>query len=106
MEGVADDRDAFGVCLTIDSIPYGLTELERYLHEVYAVLESDIDMNPDSTDNIVIKCERLLVAVQMLMDEEDTNAVSDRTLNGLDTVYDSIEEIIVSRLQNMVFLYV
>ena len=87
MEGVADDRDAFGVCLT---------ELEGYLHKVYAVLESDIDMNPDSTDNIIIKCERLLVAVQMLMDEEDANAVSDGTLNGLDTVYDSIEEIIVS----------
>ena len=87
MEGVADDRDAFGVCLT---------ELEGYLHEVYAVLESDIDMNPDSTDNIIIKCERLLVAVQILMDEEYANAVNDGTLNGLDTVYDSIEAIIVS----------
>ena len=48
MEGVADDHDAFGVCLT---------ELEGYLHEVYAILESNIDMNPDSSSLNVNNCQ-------------------------------------------------
>ena len=67
-----DSDDSFSVCLS---------ELERCLHGVYVVLDSDID--PDSTDNVIIKCERLLVAILMLMDEGDSAAsiFSDEVLN-------------------------
>ena len=58
-----------------------LSGLEGYLHEVHVALDADLD--PDPIDNITIKCERLLIAVLMLMIEGDHAFLSDEILNGL-----------------------
>ena len=72
-----------------DSVLSCLAELESYLHEIYASLDNISAVNQDS---IVIKCERLLVAVVLLSEVDN---LSDAMLSSIDAVYDSIEEIIV-----------
>ena len=78
-------NDPFIVCLS---------ELEGYLYEVHVAL--DVNLDPDSIDSTTIKCERLLIAGLMLMVEGDFAFLSDEILNGLDILYDNIEEIIKS----------
>ena len=73
-------NDLFAICLS---------ELERYLHKVHVAFCAYLD--PESTDNIIIKCERLLIVVQLLMVED---VFSDEILNGLDMLHGHIEEII------------
>ena len=71
-----------------------LAEVETCLHKIYASLDnvSASVANPeDFIDSIIIKCERLLIAV-VLPSEVDN--LSNTVLNGTDAVYDSIEEII------------
>ena len=76
-------EDLFSVCLN---------ELEGYLHEVHVALGAYMD--PESTDSIIIKCERLLIAVLLLMVEGDSVVLSDEILNGLDILHSYIEEVI------------
>ena len=71
-----------------------LTELETCLHGIYASLDNisyGSAANQDCIDGIIIKCERLLVAVLLLSGVDN---LSDAVLSGIDAVYDSIEEIV------------
>ena len=71
-----------------------LAEVETCLREIYASLDnvSASVANPeDFIDSIIIKCERLLIAVVLLSEVDN---LSDAVLSGTDAVYDSIEEII------------
>ena len=79
-EDLTGNNDSFTVCLS---------ELEGYLHEVHAALGAYLDT--ESIDNIIIKCERLLIAVLLLMVED---VFSNEILNGLDMLHSHIEEII------------
>ena len=69
-----------------------LSELEGYLHEVHVALGAYLD--PEFTDSSIIKCERLLIAVLLLMVEGDSAVLSDEILNGLDILHSYVEEVI------------
>ena len=58
-----------------------LSKLEGYLHQIYVAL--DADMDPDSADIVIIKCDRYI----------DVNGW-DKILNGLDILHNNVEEII------------
>ena len=70
-----------------------LAELETYLHNKilasldYICYESTADQ--DYIDSVIIKCERLLVAVLMV---SEVDYLNDEMLSGIDAIYDSIEE--------------
>ena len=71
-----------------------LAEVETCLHEIYASLgnvSASVANPEDFIDSIIIKCERLLIAVVLLSEVDN---LSDAVLSGTDAVYDSIEEII------------
>ena len=71
-----------------------LAELETCLHGIYASLDNisyGSAANQDCIDGIIIRYERLLVAVVLLSGVDN---LSDAVLSGIDAVYDSIEEIV------------
>ena len=78
-----------------DAVLSCLAELETSLHKIYTSID-DIHMNAsaadqDYLDSIIIRCERLLVAVLILSEVDD---LSDEMLSDIDAVYDSIEEVV------------
>ena len=73
-----------------DAVLSCLAELETYLHEIYASLDNIEDniyaaaADQDYIDSIIIRCERLLVAVLLMLLEVDY--LSDGMLSGIDAV--------------------
>ena len=69
-----------------DAVLSCLAELETYLHKIYASLDNiyAASADQDYIDSIVIRCERLLVAVLML---SEVDYLSDGMLSGIDAVY-------------------
>ena len=78
-----------------DAVLSCFAELETYLHEIYASIDNiyAAAADQDYIDSIVIRCERLLVAVLML---SEVDYLSDGMLSGIDAVYDSIEDIVAT----------
>ena len=78
-----------------DAVLSCLAELETYLHKIYASLDNiyAASADQDYIDSIIIRCERLLVAVLML---SEVDYLSDGMLSGIDAVCDSIEEIVAT----------
>ena len=96
MEGIISD----------DIVLSCLAELETYLHKVFASLDYlnyALTADQDYIDNIIIRCERLLVAMLMLSEVDN---LSDEMLSGIDAMYDSIGEIVVVLVSDDTIIHV
>lgn len=70
-----------------------LEELETFICEIRDAISESTTFDHEFVDSITIKCERLLNVVLLLAEVDD---VSSEMINGLDEVYDNIEEVIAS----------